>query len=254
MMGRVSGCALAVAILTVAPGAVSGQSLEQRVDEARADRISFRYETHDDVQRCGSGWSRGGGTWNRGDCWSGPAEVILERRGREIRSLDVEIVREGAAAPRGTMDLGTVAPAEVADFLLDLVSAARPSVSEDAIGAAVMARDVVLWPRLLDFARSPELDREVRQSATFWLGQASADEALDGLVDIVGDDPDTEVKASAVFAISQRDSDQAVPILMEIAEGHAEGEVRRSAFFWLSQHDDDARVVDFFEKVLRGSG
>lgn len=254
------GTGLAALLVCVSiPATAMGQDpgsrdLESLIENAGAREVSFRYQTHDEVRRCGNGWSRHSrGDWDDSRCWSGPAEVTLELRNGQVTDLDVEIVRVSAPAPDGFRDLGEVRPQDAANYLLTLVDVARPSVAEDAIGAAVMADGVELWPQLLTFARDRSLDSEVRQSATFWVGQASADEAVVGLRSLVRDDPDTEVRESAVFALSQRDAEEAVPILIEIAEDVDNPEVRRSAFFWLAQHDD-ARVLDFFERVLKGSG
>jgi hypothetical protein len=254
------GTGLAALILCIgSPATAMGQDLAPRdletlIENAGAREVSFRFETHDEVRRCGDGWSRhSGGDWDQSNCWSGPAEVTLELRDGRVADLDVEIVRASAPAPDGFRDRGDVRPQDAADYLLTLVDVARPSVAEDAIGAAAMADGVELWPQLLTFARDRSLDSEVRQSATFWVGQASADEAVIGLRGLVRDDPDTEVRESAVFALSQRDAAEAVPILIEIAEDVDSPEVRRSAFFWLAQHDDP-RVLDFFERVLKGSG
>lgn len=253
--GTLGVAVIAVALVSaeqVSGVQASGADLDARVRGADAEEVAFRYETHDDVRRCGNGWSRGG-NWDRADCWSGPAEVVLELRSGEVVDLDVEIVRAGEDSPRGVQNLGEVEPEVAANYLLSLVERTRPSVAEDAIGAAVMADEVVLWPELLEFARDRSLDGDVRTSATFWVGQASADEAVVGLREIADDDPDTDVREAAVFAISQRDEEQAVPILMEIAQDSDNADVRRSAFFWLAQHDDP-RVLDFFERVLKGSG
>lgn len=228
----------------------TGAELERMIDRADSETVSFRYASNEDAKYC----NFRSGRWNKNrDCWTGPAEVTLDLRRGEVTDLDFEIVREESSSPRGTTSLGTVSPEAATEYLLSLVETTRASVAEDAIGAAAMADDVVIWPELLDFARDSGLDTEVRQAATFWVGQASADEAVGGLRDIVDDDPDSQVRQSAVFALSQHEGIEVVPTLIEIAEEANDPEVRRSAFFWLAQHEDD-RVLDYFERVLRGRG
>jgi len=227
---------------------VSGGNLEARIDRAQSGRVSFRYDTNVEAQRC---------EWRRSDrgsspCWRGPAEVTLTSRGNEVVDLDVDIVRDNDPPPLRYETLGKVMPGVATEYLLGLVEQTRPSVAADAIGAAAMAEGVEVWPRLLVFARDTSLDTEVRQVATFWVGQASADEAVSGLREIVQDDPDSEVRQSAVFALSQHDGVEVISTLMEIAQDNVDPEVRRSAFFWLAQRDDP-KVLDFFERVLRGS-
>ncbi len=227
----------------------TARQLQDRIQAAGSERISFRYETHDHVNRC----EMNGKRWSRDSCWSGPAEVTLTTRDGQVVDLDVEIVRTAESTPPRYETLGTVNPQAAADYLLGLVPESSVSVAEDAIGAASMADDVVVWPRMLEFARDQSLGQKVRSSATFWVGQASADEAVVGLREIVDGDPDSEVRQSAVFALSQHKGVEVISTLIEIAEESDDPEVRRSAFFWLAQHDDD-RVLDFFERVLRGNG
>lgn len=235
----------------------AAQSLEDRVRDARADVVSFRYATHPDVQRCDGSWNHrrrsSDSDWEAANCWTGPAEVRVELRDGAVRDLDVEIVREDSEPEGGAVYVGVVQPQEATDYLFGVVRTARSSAAEEAVGAAAMADGVVIWPELLDVARSQNLNSEVRQSATFWLGQATVDEALDGLRGIVEDDPDVDVRESAVFALSQRGKEEAVPVLMEIAEGDNHPEVRQAAFFWLSQFDDP-RVLALFERILLRGG
>jgi len=178
--------------------------------------------------------------------------VRLEKRGGEVRRLDTEIVRAESAPDDRWHFLGTVTPGAAASYLLHLAETGDADVGEDALGAAAMADGVETWPRMLQLARNRDLDQDVRTAATFWVGQASADQVLDGLRGLI-DDPDTEVRQTALFALSENQGEAAVPLLMEIAEGDGDPDVRRSAFFWLSQKKDP-RVLAFFERVLGGGG
>jgi len=260
MMGHLTlRTALLTGVATLAgiaatPEAARAQTLADRVRDAGSEVVSFRFATQPDVQRCGGAWNRRRGSkWESGDCWSGPAEVRVELRDGEVRDLDVEIVRAGSAPETGATYLGPVEPQAATEYLFSLARSGRSSTAEDAVGAAAMADDVVIWPELLDLARDQALHSGVRKSATFWLGQATADEALEGLKEIVEDDSDMDVRESAVFALTQREDEEAIPILLEIAEGDNHPEVRQAAFFWLSQYEDP-RVLELFERILLGSG
>ena len=251
---RVVTTVVALCVLGALP--VSGQTLAERVRAVESGSVTFRFATRPEVQTC-EGWSgtswgtRGGTDRDDGTCWNGPAEVEVRVRDGEVRSLDVDLVRPGRTAPSGAGWLGSVPARDAADFLLTLAATARESVAEDALGAAAMVDEVTVWPDFLRIARDADRPADVRKSATFWIGQASADEALDGLVQIIEDDPDSEVREAAVFALTQRDDLEAVPILMELAQADGDPGVRRSAFFWLAQYEDP-RVLDFFERVLTG--
>ncbi len=119
---------------------------------------------------------------------------------------------------------------------------------------AMIARDVVVWPDLIDIARDRSRPEDVRERAVLWVGQQAADAAIDGRDDLLADDDDdVKVRKAAVFAISQRSRQEAVPVLMEVAETSRFAEVRRSAVFWLGQ-TGDPRALDFFESILISTG
>ena len=223
----------------------------------RSGEVVFRFPVDDDVEVCDNGirvdesWQHGKvrRAW-RDRCAEGEAQVTMEVRDGAIRSLDLE--PPGPVADAGT-DLGLRSAEEAAWFLLGLArTSPRPRVAEDALLPAVIARDVVVWPALVDIARGSYLDEDVREQAVFWLGQEVAD-AAGGESEYNSDngDPESEVREAAVFAISQRSDVESVPILMELARTSRYSKVRRSALFWLSQSDDD-HVIDFFEEMLRG--
>ena len=117
---------------------------------------------------------------------------------------------------------------------------------------AVIARDVVTWPRVLEIARNHDRPEDVRETAVFWLGQLAGDKATEGLTSIVeDDDEDMDVREAAVFALSQMDNRKSADSLMKIARSNRHPELRKSAMFWLAQ-SDDPEVLDFFEEILLG--
>jgi HEAT repeat protein len=87
-------------------------------------------------------------------------------------------------------------------------------------------------------------------SAVFWVGQAAANAATAGLVEVVGDAAvNQDVREAAVFALSQRPHDEGVPALLATARTDKDAKIRRSAIFWLGQ-SDDPRALAYFEEVL----
>ena len=255
---RVAGIVFGSALIALAgAGPLAAQDLESRVREAGSTSVSFRFDTWPDVERCSGGWQRRGSdsperTRRSRECFHGPMEVRLDLVDGRVQDLDSEIVRREAAPEGRGRHLGTVSPEEAAMYLLDLVERADEDVAEEALGAAMVANEVETWPRTLEIARNRELDAEIRAAATFWVGQATADQVLEGLRSLL-DDPEREVRQTALFALSENQGDAAVPMLMEIAEGDGDPELRRAAFFWLSQKDDP-RVLPFFERILRNGG
>ena len=189
------------------------------------------------------------------DCRCGPgvAHATLSLAGGRVTAFRMKVRKESAPAPdhdgSGT-DLGRVAAPGAADFLLDLAGRGGGE-AEELIAAASIADSAVVWPRLIELARTRTLDRDARQAAVFWLSQAAGDAATRGLDSIVADPTgDREVREHAVFALSQRPPDEAVPALIRIARGQADASIRRKALFWLGQTGDE-RAVAVFEDILR---
>jgi hypothetical protein len=109
--------------------------------------------------------------------------VTLQMNGRQIMRIRTTV---GGRVPTGADDLGEVAPAEAADWLLDLAERGEGRPSEEAVMPAAVARDVVVWPRLAAMAKRQSLREETRKQAIFWLGQSGdprAAELLERMLD-----------------------------------------------------------------------
>ncbi len=198
-------------------------------------------------------WDDEEGFADRCPCEQGPVRIGLRKSDGRIETLAMTV---GSAGPRvrGTeTDLGEVSPQAAADYLLELARYGRERVADDAIQAARLARDVVLWRKLAALARDRDVDEDVRENAIFWLGQEAADEALGELEELaLDDDEEIEIRKRAIFSLSQYEGGDPVPTLLDIARSdRLDPRLRRHAMFWLAQHDDD-RVIDFFERILRG--
>jgi hypothetical protein len=240
-----SSCAATALVATRA----QAQSLAERVAAAPGD-VRMTYAARAGVCGHGNGWidADDDGDW-RPDCERGPVRLTVDKDGRRIVAVRARI--GGDWQPRDDVtDLGDVPAPEAVGFLLDLAAEAAPSVAEDAIMPAAIADAPDPWQRLLALARDGSLDSDVREQATFWLGQSATREATAGLAEIVAADGSVEVQKAAVFALSQRDSPERIDKLIGVARTHANREVVRDAFFWLAE-SEDPRVIDFFEDVLR---
>jgi hypothetical protein len=236
---------------SVIAGAAGAQTLAEKVAGAPGD-VRMTYAAREDV--CGGDhWigtrdDRGDGDW-RADCERGPVRLALNKDGRRIVGVRARI--GGNWTPRDDVtDLGEVPAHEASELLLDLAATAAPAVAEDAIVPAVIADAPDPWHRLLELARDRSLASDVREQATFWLGQSAAREATAGLAQLADDGDDVEVQKAAVFALSQRDEPERIDRLIGVARTHANREVVRAAFFWLAE-SEDPRAVGFFEEVLR---
>ena len=189
------------------------------------------------------------------DCPCGPGvgHATVSLTGGRVTNLRMRVRRADAPPPAhdgSGVELGRVPAAEAAELLLGL-AARGGDEGESLVAAASVADSAVVWPRLLELARTSSLERETRRAAVFWLSQAAGDAATRGLDSIVADPTgDRDIREHAVFALSQRPEDEAVPALIRIARGHGDGAIRRKAVFWLGQ-TDDPRAVALFEDILR---
>ena len=232
---------------------LSGQTLASRIAATRADRVTFTFAGKPGV--CGDGENfdirgvrqtvNGRGDW---DCREGPVRVTLDLNGRTVMRIRTTV---GGPTPAGAEEFGEVSPSEASDWLLRLAERGEGRASEEALMPAVVARDVVVWPRLAVMARRQDLRDETRKQAIFWLGQEAAEHALGPLDSVLTDDPDREMRQSALFALTQQHTDRAIEILVRTARSHRDPETRRTAFFWLGQ-TGDPRGLQLFEEVLTG--
>ncbi len=244
--------ALLMCVLAIA-APLQAQDLAHRIAASRADRVTFTFPGRPGI--CGNGESfniRGiQQRWNSDDdrnCIEGPVRVTVNLNGHTPIRIRTTV---GGPTPLGAEELGLVDPKEASDWLLGIAGKGEGRVSEEALMPGVVARDVVVWPRLVTMANRQDLREETRKQAIFWLGQEAAEHALGPLDSVLTDDPDREVRQSALFALTQQHTDRAIEILIRTARTHRDPETRRTAFFWLGQ-SGDPRGVQLFEEVLAG--
>ena len=189
--------------------------------------------------------------WTR-NCEEGPVRITLTVRDGRVTRLRTAVGGSWKATDARVTDVGEVAPQEAADYLLSLAADVDGDVGDDAIFPAIIAKDVVVWPRLLELARDEDVPHKTRRGAVFWVSQAAAEAATRGLSDLVDDnDANLEVREQAVFALSQRPRDEGVPALIRIARSNPSPELRKKALFWLGQ-SEDPRALALFEELLKG--
>jgi hypothetical protein len=262
-LARTICCTMILAIAFGANAAQDGQTPDIRsaVEDLGDGYVRLTFEARDGV--CGDGWnsisfngshyhtSRYDDDWER-DCDEGPVRVLMKVRDGEVIRIKTRVGGRWRSNRDGDLDLGVVPPQTAADFLLDIAETSRGEVAEDAILPAILARDVEVWPRLLEIARNDRIGSGVCKSAVFWLGQLAGEKITEGLVDLVeDDDEDMEVRETAVFALSQRDGRRNALQLMEIAKSNPHPRLRKQALFWLAQ-SDEPEALDFIEKILLG--
>lgn len=238
-------------LLAVSATPVAAQTLATKIATSHAPRVTFIYAGRPGLCGDGDNMSFGNVHQNYDNdrfCTPGPARVTIDLDGATILRIKTTV---GGPVPSGATDLGEVAPAEAADWLLAFAAKGQGKASEEAVMPAAVARDVVVWPRLAAMAKDQDLREGTRRSAVFWLGQEAADEAVGPLEDLVDDDPDHAVREAALFALSQQHNPHATDILIRTARSSHDRKLRRTAFFWLGQ-SEDPRGIQLFEEVLAG--
>lgn len=227
--------------------AAQASAIARRVDAVRDGIISMRFASIPGVCSDGSGstWTRSGSSSWR-NCITGPVHVLIGRADNTIVSLRVTIgdARRGATSDT---DLGTVAAADGAHYLLEVAHSLRGRNANEAISGAALADSVDLAPELTSLVRDGEVVVDARQQALFWLGQTSLPTPeLSRLYD--GLKPNT-LREQFVFVLSQRRDDTAIQKLIDIASHDASTDIRKNAMYWLGQ-TNDPRAVKFLRDLV----
>ena len=245
------------------PGAVTlGQSIASRVNAVSEGDVRMSFPLRPNV--CGRGnnvWYSGRNTVNFDDdrrnrdveydidCDSGPGRLVVTRRDGETTAIRFYVGGRWRANSSAT-DLGTVGARAASDYLINLAETNDGKAGREAVFPATLIDSVTVWPSLMRIARNDSRPRQVREGATFWLGQLAEEPATRGLTELVGDDTlDREVRKSAIFALSQRRDKEGVPALINVVRTSKDPELRKSALFWLAQ-SKDPRALDLIEELL----
>jgi len=265
-------CSLVAASAIVAgwiPGVATGQTLEDRV-AAAPSVVAFEFETKPNV--CGDGRSvtitddrspdrttrvqrssiRIGRMESREMtyCDPGPARVVIEHDGRRVQSVRLSV---GGRRERVDADLGTVAPADAARYLLGIARKldVRGSGADDAITGAAIAAGPSQWRPMLEIARDNDASESSRKASLFWVSQEASTAATVGLGDVAADDDAAaSVRSDALFFLAQRKA-EGVPALIRVVNESKSAKLRKDAIWFLSQ-SRDPRAFDLFEKLLSG--
>lgn len=240
-----------LAVVLASPA--GAQSLRSRIEGAPDGLVRLSFAGKPGMCGDGEGMisrrNRNDG-WER-HCEEGPVRVAMDVRDGAVRSVRTYLGGRWAAAGTAATDLGAVGAADAAGFFLALAEQGE-SIRGNVILPAVLADSAEVWPGLLRVGRNPELPRETRRQAVFWLSQEAGAEATRGLADLAGDrSQDREVREQAVFALSQLSGNRGVPALIGVARTNGDPEIRRRAMFWLGQ-SEDPRALALFEELLAG--
>ncbi len=240
---------LLVGMAALSSGATA-QSLIDRIAAVRDGQVRMSFAARPGV--CGHGrdvtMRRHTADWESW-CEEGPVRVAIDVADGDVVDIDTYVGGRWRASRATVSDIGVVAAALAAEYLLSLARRPNGEVGKQAIFPAALADSVVVWPALLTMAKDGSLPRATRKTAVFWVAQAAGDAATEGLEAIVDDDAgDREVRKSAVFALSQI-KESGVASLIRLVRTHRDPAIRKQAIFWLGQ-SDDPRAIALFEELL----
>ena len=265
MNGLLAGAAVALATAAGVAQPVPAQSIADRVARVSNGSVRMSFAARPGV--CGSGSSiyhENGGRTTWGDrrwessrdlewdseCSHGPARIVIDRSGGQTTALRFYVGGRWKPGGSDVTDLEMVSAREAASYLVSVAENDRGRIGSKAIFPATIADSADIWPALMRVARNPDVPRDTRNQAVFWIGQAAGEKVTADLGALVVDDSvDREVREQAVFALSQRPRDQAIPALINVARTNRDPEIRKKALFWLGQ-SRDPRALDLFEELL----
>lgn len=241
------------------------QSLADRVAGAPTPRVQFSFAARANV--CGNGrtfiqvsgneWY---GSWSDGDrrepCVAGPVRVVLDRAGREIVSIATFVGPPPDPMP-GLTSLGTVRPADAANYLLGFAERADGRVSRDAILPAVLADSADVTPRLVAIARNQNAARETRRSAISWLGrpldaqERQVQDVATVLVQIGKDEDENQsVRQQGLRTLARLEHGAGTAALMDLARDAQRSWMAREALSALTA-SGDPRARQYLRDAVR---
>jgi hypothetical protein len=241
-----------IALCAALPAASGAQSLAARIDALRDGTVRMSFAARPGV--CGDGT---GSVWitdtrrgrfdydGRHPCINGPIRVAIGRSEGQVVSVRSRV----AGSPSGAADveLGDVAAADAARYLLGLARSLGGRSADEAVSAAALADAPGVWPEFARLVRDRDAVLQARKNALFWLGQSDAPTIE--LVRLYDDLESEELREHYAFVMSQRDDAAAVDKLIDIAQHDRELDVRKRAMFWLGQ-SRDPKAIKFFRDVL----
>lgn len=240
-------CAVLGALSVVTAHSLNAQALARRVESASSPNVQFHFSARPGV--CGDGrtyirtdtdsWYGSVNDFTRSQpCEVGPVRVVIVRSDREpirIETFGGTLRNDSSAA-----DLGRVASADAANYLMSVARSAEGRVGREALLPAMLADSATISAALLEIAGDQNRSRDMRRSAMSWLARRR--DARDGmetteLVRVLAgfarnDTEHNTFRQSAVGVLARLDRGEGVPMLIEMS--------RNTTDTWLARHAAEA--------------
>ena len=239
----------------------SAQSLANRIASASDRSVQFAYKARPGV--CGDGRtyiSSGGNFYgysssDRTDqCQPGPVRVVADLADRNVVAIRTYVGMPGDGIDAGVANLGNVAAADAADFLLGVASRADGRVGRDAIFAVLLADSIDVSSRLLAIGRDANRPLETRRAALSGLARSQTTqlEAIgSALVQIATNENDVQgVRSQALSVLSRLDHGAGIQPLIRLANSNTTSWISRESMRVLAS-SGDPRARDFLRATAQ---
>jgi len=207
----------------VVTDAQNTRSVAEQVQAVADGTVRLSFEARPGVCGNGSSWIRTGdrnyaGSWSSQrdldvECEAGPVRVVAERLSGRTIALRTNVGGRWRANERA-VDLGTVSAAHAVEWLVTEAERGTEASAKDAFLPLTIANADVPWPRVLAVARDLSRPRAVRTSAVFALSRR--DDGYEQLVRIARTSRDRDVKQSAFFWLGQSKDPRAAAFFAEV--------------------------------------
>ncbi len=179
--------------------------------------------------------------------------LLGQRTDDRSKTLLRDLARQPGADPEvqqmAVMTLGQTGSAEDRAFLRELYGTATdPGVREFIVHSLASSGHTEDIDFLLERARDPSEDPEIRQQALFMASQHDGIEVAT-VIEIYDSVDDPDMRAHLLYALAHRKEPAAVEKLMEAARSDPNPEVRQQAIIWLGQ-SKDPRVAEFLIELI----
>lgn len=158
----------------------------------------------------------------------------------QVRSFTADCALDGGGAP--FYWLTGVTPAESLKVLALMISSSPGGAREefvDNVFSAITAHDDQQADAVLERFAAPGQRYQLREKATFWMGEQRGRRGFEFVRDLLRREPDAKMREHLTFVLSETKEAEAIPELIRVARSDADGEVRGQALFWMAEKAGD---------------
>jgi HEAT repeat protein len=254
---------LAIACLLGLAGSASGlsaQTLASRIGSSSDRSVQFSFAARPGV--CGDGRTYIStsehfvGTYSTNtpyeQCAAGPVRVVADLADRSVIALRTYV--GGTTTDAGVANLGTVTPAEAAEYLVGIAARADGRVGSDAIFAALLGENVEISAKLLDIARDAGRPLETRAAALRGLRRSDSrqlDRIGAALIQIATNESEPQrIRSQALSVMAQLEHGGGIQPLIQLANANTTSWTGRESMTVLAR-SGDPRARQFLRTIVQ---